>query len=72
MDDLRVFDAHHIQYGKKAYFGHLRDALRYALILIGTGLIVCVHALLPFFLVNLGSLSVKRLHNEMNLCKCER
>lgn len=71
-EELKVFDSKHIAYGKKAYFAHLLDALRYSLILAGTAAIVFVHAFVPFFLVNVGSLSVKRLHNEMNLCKCEK
>lgn len=70
-EELKVFDSKHIAYGKRAYFRHCLDALRYALILQGTAVIVFVHAFLPFFLVNLGSLSVKRLHHMMSLCKCE-
>jgi len=72
MEELKVFDSKHIAYGKKSYFAHLFDALRYAVILTGTGFIVFVHAFLPFFLVNLGSLSVKRLHTELSLCKCKK
>ena len=68
MEQIKIFDSHHIGYGRKAYFRHCLNALRYALILQGTALIVFVHAFLPFFLTNVGSLSVKRLNDEMQ-CK---
>jgi len=72
IEDLKVFDSKHIGYGKKAYFAHLFEGLRYSAIFAGTALIVFVHAFVPFFLVNVGSLSVKRLHHMMNLCKCKK
>ena len=70
-EDLKIFNSKHIAKGWKPYAVHWLGAMRYAVLLIGTGLIVSVHAFIPFFLTNVGSLSVKRLHTEMSLCKCK-
>jgi len=68
MEDVKVFDSKHVAKGWKPYAVHWLGAMRYAVLLIGTGLIVSVHAFLPFFLTNVGALSVKRLNDEMK-CK---
>ena len=74
-EQLKVFDSTHIHVfgnGRRAYFRHLFAAVKYAVIFAGTAIIMIVHAFLPFFLVNVGSLVVKRLHHMMNLCKCKK
>ena len=62
---MKIFDPYHIEKGWSAYFDHWKRAIRLALLLLGTACVGIVHAFLPFFLVDVVSLSVNRLYREL-------
>jgi hypothetical protein len=62
---MKVFDSNHIGKGWSAYCDHWKRAMRLALLLLGTACVGIVHAFLPFFLVDVVSLSVNRLYREL-------
>lgn len=59
-----LFTRHPREVGE-GYFGHMRTAAGFALVMIGGGLCVFVHALLPFLFVQTGSRTMDRLHRRM-------
>ena len=64
MDPLRAFTEHPASVGE-SYFGHLLQASRFGLRMIGAGLACLIHALLPFLCVTRGSDAMAALHAEM-------
>ncbi|MFM7627228.1 MAG: DUF6356 family protein [Gammaproteobacteria bacterium] len=64
MDPLRAFTEHPASVGE-SYFGHLLQASRFGLRMIGAGLACLVHGLLPFLCVTRGSDAMTTLHAEM-------
>jgi hypothetical protein len=55
----------HPQEVGESYFGHLATAAGFGLVMVGGGLCVMVHALLPFLFVNTGSRTMDKLHRRM-------
>lgn len=64
MDPLRAFTEHPSSVGE-SYFGHLLQATRFGLRMIGAGLACLLHGLLPFLCVTRGSDAMTALHAEM-------
>ena len=64
MDPLRAFSEHPASVGE-SYFGHLLQASRFGLRMIGAGFACLVHGLLPFLWVTRGSDALSALHAEM-------
>lgn len=64
MDPLRAFTEHPASVGE-TYGGHLLQASRFGLRMIGAGLACLVHGLLPFLCVTRGSDAMSALHAEM-------
>lgn len=69
---MRVFDSDHINKGWKAYADHWLRAAILSAGLLGASVIALTHAFLPFFLSDFVSLYVKKMHHDLNLCKCKR
>jgi hypothetical protein len=64
MDPLRAFTEHPASVGE-SYLGHLLQATRFGLRMIGAGLACLLHGLLPFLCVTRGSDAMTALHAEM-------
>lgn len=64
MDPLRAFTEHPASVGE-SYFGHLLQASRFGLRMIGAGLACLAHGLFPFLCVTRGSDALSALHAEM-------
>ena len=64
MDPLRAFTEHPASVGE-SYFGHLLQASRFGLRMIGAGLACLAHGLFPFLCVTRGSDAMMALHAEM-------
>jgi len=64
MDPLRAFTEHPASVGE-SYFGHLLQASRFGLRMIGAGLACLLHGLFPFLCVTRGYDALSVLHAEM-------
>jgi hypothetical protein len=61
---LQAFTRHPNAIGE-TYGGHLVQAWRFSLVLIGAGLACLLHGLVPFAFERTGSRCVERLHTAM-------
>jgi hypothetical protein len=69
---MKVFDRHHIDKGWASYADHWLRASKLSVGLLGASVISLIHACIPFFLTDFISLYVKKLHHDLNLCKCKK
>ena len=69
---MKVFDPYHIGKGWTAYADHWLSAAKVSAGLAWTSFIAMVHAFIPFFMTDFVGLYVKKLHHDLNLCKCKK
>jgi len=58
---MKIFDPHHIQPGWPAWWQHFKQAIKMSSLMIGSGLLGLVHALVPFFLPEFLALASARI-----------
>tara|TARA_Y100000593_G_scaffold36294_1_gene70681 strand:+ start:918 stop:1124 length:207 start_codon:yes stop_codon:yes gene_type:complete len=68
---MKVFDSKHISKGQ--WLSHFITASKISLLMICSGLIGLVHALVPFFLTDFLSLANARIAKELEqrMCECD-
>jgi len=68
---MTVFDINHIAKGQ--WLPHFLKASKISILMICSGLIGLIHAILPFFLTDFLSLANKRIAKELEqrFCECD-
>ena len=69
---MKIFDSKHIA-SKAQWPSHFLRASKISLLMICSGLIGLVHAILPFFLPEFLTLANKRIAKELEqrMCECD-